>query len=337
FWATAYVSMLIRDSQRIAASYNTTNSNPLGACALSGTSFPTDRRITTRLLGFDTILEHSLDSISSRDFAVQLLGSLSILMSNLSKMAEEVIYWSTYEFRTIEVDDSFTHGSSIMPQKKNPGMAELIRGKTGQIYGLLVQMLTTLKAIPTGYNRDLQEDKPPLWQAAGLLTSTLSTLEGIISTMTVNKERMRELADKNFSTATELADFLVRTQNRPFRECHRIVGELVGSLIDGGHTLTDTAEVKKILDKMDVHASEEDLHKVLDSKEAVEGHRSIGGTAPEEVRRMIAKYTQETEEQEKGLLNRKAAIDKAYEKTASIIADIIGGKNIKDCDLSMDK
>ncbi|MCP5052603.1 MAG: argininosuccinate lyase [bacterium] len=331
FWATAYVSMFMRDSLRLEESYNTANTNPLGACALSGTSFPTDRRITTRLLGFDSIQENSLDAVSSRDFALQLLVSLSNLMTNLSKMAEEMVYWSTFEFGTIESDDSYAHGSSIMPQKKNSDNAELIRGKAGRIYGLLFQMLTTMKGIPTGYNRDLQEDKPPLWEAARTIIPTLVNMEGIISTMAVNKERMRHLADANFSTATELADYLVKTLNMPFRECHRVVGELVRSLIDGGHTFQDIGEVKKHLHRLGVDASETDLYKVLDSKEAVQSHRSIGGTAPGEVKRMIREYTKELEQHKKNLSNRKTSVENAYNKTMSVVSDIMEGKNINDC------
>ena len=330
FWAIAYISMFMRDLTRLKQSYQMTNINPLGACALSGTSFPIDRKLTSELLGFASVQEHGLDAISSRDFALQLLSTLAILMSNLSKIAEEIIYWSTYEFGTIKVSDAFAMGSSIMPQKKNPGVAELIRGKTGKVYGLLMQLLTNLKATPSGYNRDLQEDKPPIWEATKLVTSTLKAMTAMINTLSINEERMLELTHKNYSLATEIADYLVKTQNRPFRDCHRLVGQLVSQLIEAGTTFEDIDKTKKILSELEVELSSEELQNILSPQKAVETHRSLGGTAPDEVKRMIEENKLKLEAHERELLERKSVIEQAYKKTASIVANILSGKGIEE-------
>ena len=330
FWATAYFSMLMRDLTRLRHAYQTTNINPLGACALSGTTFPTDRRMTTALLGFDDIQEHSLDAVSSRDFAVELLGALAILVSNLSRIAEEIVYWSTYEFRTVQVADAFAMGSSIMPQKKNPCVAELIRGRTGRIYGLLVQSLTSLKGIPSGYNRDLQEDKPPLWDAADGVVSTLRALRGMITTLEVDQRRMRDLTHKNFSLATELADYLVRVQDRPFRECHHIVGQVVARLIQDGKTFEDIPATVEALRAFGVETPAEELRAVLAPERAVERHRSIGGTAPTEVERMIKDGHRRLDSYERDLSERRNAVARASTRTAAVVSDVLHGRPVAD-------
>ncbi|MBI1926279.1 argininosuccinate lyase, partial [Candidatus Poribacteria bacterium] len=199
FWATAYVSMFTRDLRRLDAAYEIVNLNPLGACALAGTSFPIDRHLTTKLLGFDNVHEHALDVISSRDFIAETLCALALLMANLSRLAEEVVYWTTYEFGMAVLDDAYALGSSIMPQKKNPDIAELIRGRTGRIYAALMDVLTNLKGLPMGYNRDLQEDKPPLWDAFDVIQSCVGILPGLLETIDFKTERMEALANANFA------------------------------------------------------------------------------------------------------------------------------------------
>ena len=237
FWATAYVSMFLRDLKRLDAAYALANMNPLGACAIAGTSFEIDRRLTAKLLGFDAVHEHALDAISSRDFIAETLFSLALLMTNLSRLGEELVYWTTHEFDMAVFDDAYAMGSSIMPQKKNPDIAELVRGRCGRVYGDLLNLLTNLKGLPLGYNRDLQEDKPPLWNAFDVVQSCLGILPGLLETIRFKTDRMSELCDANFATATELANYLAREHGIAFRECHEIVGGVVGDLAEKGDDL----------------------------------------------------------------------------------------------------
>lgn len=325
YWAAAYASMFRRDMARLSHAYQTTDINPLGACALAGTSFPTDRQLTTELLGFKAVLDNGLDAVSSRDFAIEFLSALAILMSNTSKIAEELVYWSTYEFGLVEVADGYAMGSSIMPQKKNPCVAELIRGKTGRIYGTLMEMLTIMKGIPTGYNRDLQQDKPPVWEAAAVAIATLRTLNGLLSSLRFKKERMRELAQKNFAMATELADFLVRSQSLPFRECHRIVGETVGQLYRSGRTFDDIDATVEILAAVGVTVSAADLVKVIDPVASVNSHTSLGGTATSEVKRMIRDERRLLDAHRRDMATRQERIDSAYRRTGAIAGAVIDG------------
>ena len=224
--------MFLRDQKRLQSAYALANTNPLGACALAGTTFPIDRELTTKLLGFDAPHEHALDVISSRDFIAETLFALSLVMANLSRISEELIYWTTYEFGMAVLDDAYSFGSSIMPQKKNPDIAELTRGRTGRVYGALLDLLTNLKGLPMGYNRDFQEDKPPLWEAFDVAKACLGLLPELLKTTDFKTERMAELANANFATATELANYLVKEHQISFRECHEIVGWLVGELVE---------------------------------------------------------------------------------------------------------
>lgn len=330
YWATAYVGMFRRDLTRLSQAYRSTDINPLGACALAGTSFPTDRRLTTELLGFAEVQENGLDAISSRDFGLEFLSTLTILVSNISKMAEEIVYWSTHEFGLVDVADGYAMGSSIMPQKKNPCVAELIRGKTGKVYGRLVELLTMMKGIPTGYNRDLQEDKPPIWEAAASATSTVCTLNGLLSTLRFNEDRMRELAHKNFALATEVADYLVKTQNMPFRECHRVVGDAVGRLYRKGLTFEDAGETARALAAAGATVTAEELAPVLDPMVSVNSHTSLGGTAPAEVRRMIQVECEWLERHRKHINERRERVQSAFQRTEMISAAVIAGSSVVD-------
>lgn len=326
FWATAYVSMFMRDLRRLDAAYSCVNTNPLGACALAGTSFATDRRLITKLLGFDQTHEHALDVISSRDFIAETLSALAILMSNLSKIAEEMVYWSTYEFRMVTIHDSYASGSSIMPQKKNPGIAELTRGRTGKVYGALIELLTNLKGLPMGYNRDLQEDKPPLWRALDLTQSCLVVLAGMLSTAEFKTDRMAELAGANFATATELANFLVSEHDIPFRRCHEIVGGVVGDLIEKGLTFNDLEETQELLTERDVELDLQTLEEILDPKFAVKKNQSYGGTSPAEVKRMSAKFASKLEKIEKDSESKHKQIEDAKKLTGKIVENVLSGE-----------
>jgi len=324
FWATAYVSMLVRDIERLDAAYAHVDSSPLGSCALAGTSFDIDRRLTARLLGFKSVHEHSLDVISSRDFMAETLCALAILMANISKLAEELVYWSTYEFGILELDDSYTAGSSIMPQKKNPCVAELARGRTGRVYGSLMQILTMMKGIPMGYNRDLQEDKPPLWSAFDVVEDTLEVMAGMVETMKVNKERLAELSGANFTTATELANHLVREKGLTFRQCHHIVGSLVGELARQGKTFMDFDEVHAILLKHGVDVGFDEMRLVFDPKRNIHTYRSQGSTSPREVSRMIKAFrtqvatsAKRTDAQAMRISSARAATDRAIRRALS--------------------
>lgn len=281
----AYFSMLERDKERFIESVKRINISPLGAGALAGTTFPIDRHLSAELLGFEGIYENSLDAVSDRDFILEFLSDSSILMMHLSRLSEEIILWSSQEFRFIELDDSFATGSSIMPQKKNPDMAELIRGKTGRVYGNLMGLLTVLKGLPLAYNKDMQEDKEGMFDTVKTVTGSLKIFAGMIRTMTVNKQHMEKATKTDFSNATELADYL-SDKGVPFREAHEIVGKLVLTCVKQGCFLGDLplAEYKEAHPLFD-----EDIYVVLDPVTAVKRRNSAGGTGFKQVSIAIEK------------------------------------------------
>lgn len=316
FWASAYVSMFLRDQKRLTAAYKLTNTNPLGACALAGTTFPIDRQLTTKLLGFDKPHEHALDVISSRDFIAETLFALSMVMANLSRLSEEIIYWTTYEFGMAALDDAYSSGSSIMPQKKNADIAELTRGRTGRVYGALMDLLTNLKGLPLGYNRDFQEDKPPLWEAFDIVNDCLEILPNLLNTTEFKTERMAELVNANFATATELANYLVKEHKITFRESHEIVGWLVGELVKQELTFSNWDETQRLLIQKDVDISIPQLQQILDPTLALHNNQSLGGTSPKEVTRMIDCFENQLDEIAKEISKYQTKIDDAYKKTA---------------------
>lgn len=329
FWASAYVSGFLRDLDRLDFAYKNVNSNPLGACALAGSSFEIDRNFTAQLLGFDSVHEHALDVISSRDFMVETLSGLAIIMSELSKISTEIVYWSSFEFGMLELDDSYSSGSSIMPQKKNPCVSELVRGRTSSVYSALMRLLTTLKGLPMGYNRDLQEDKPPLWEAFDVVQASLSITAGAIESAKFNSERMLELVNANFSTATELANFLVRRKEMPFRESHRIVGEVISELIKSNKNFSDVNETKELLKKRNVDLTLDEISSILDPKQAVLNNKSLGGTSPEEVRRMLSGFSLKISEHESGLAAKRDKIELAKKRTDEVVQLILKGNSLE--------
>ncbi len=275
----AYFWMLQRDKERYEDSLKRINISPLGAGALAGTTFPIDRSYTASLLDFDGIYENSLDAVSDRDFILEFLSSSSILMMHMSRFCEELILWSSQEFQFIEMSDKYATGSSIMPQKKNPDMAELIRGKTGRVYGHLMSLLTIMKGLPLAYNKDLQEDKEGMFDAVKTVKGCLTILAGMIETMTVNSAKMKIAVRQDFSNATELADYLA-AKGIPFRQAHEIVGRLVLLCIQQGIYLLDLPlETYKEV----CPVFEEDLYNVLDPYTAVQRRNSAGGTGFEQV------------------------------------------------------
>jgi argininosuccinate lyase len=279
----AYVEMFQRDSERFRDCLTRTDVCPLGACALAGTSLPTDRAYTAKLLGFRSVSGNSIDSVSDRDFALEFLSCSAITMMHLSRLAEELILWSTGEFGFIEISDRFTTGSSIMPQKKNPDVAELMRGKTGRVYGNLMALLTLMKGLPLAYNRDMQEDKLPVFDSAETLRACLGVLHEMMQDVKFNVRRMKDTAGEGYSTATDIAEYLVR-KGVPFREAHEITGRIVLSCISRNIPLTGLSvkELRAFSPKIS-----RDVIAVLDPVSSVRARSSFGGTSPSEVKRQI--------------------------------------------------
>jgi argininosuccinate lyase len=271
----AYFEMFQRDRDRLSDCLQRVNVLPLGAAALAGTSFPIDPAYTAKLLDFPAVAANSMDAVADRDFLLEFVGALAILAAHLSRLAEEIILWATPEFGFIELPDSFATGSSIMPQKKNPDVAELVRGKTGRVYGALVSLLTLLKGLPLTYNRDLQEDKPPLFDAADTVQQVLQVLTPMLVAITFRVDRMRVAAAEGFLNATDLADFLA-TKGVPFREAHEIVGRLVRDCQQAGQRLEDLTPEQ--LKRASPHLTSE-AQKYLSLEACVERRKSPGGTS----------------------------------------------------------
>lgn len=281
----AYFEMFQRDFERFEFNKKHTDYLPLGAAALAGTTFPIDREYTASLLNFDEVYHNSLDAVSDRDFALEFLSNSAILIQHLSRMAEELITWSTYEFNYVELGDDFSTGSSIMPQKKNPDFAELIRGKTGRVYGNLTRLLTIMKGIPLAYNKDMQEDKEPVFDSFDTILGSLHIFTGMLSDLTVKEENMSKATENDFSNATELADYLA-TKGIPFRQAHAIVGELVLKGINEGRVLNEMPleELQKASPKI-----EEDVYEALKPLTAVMRRTSLGGTSIENIEKEIVR------------------------------------------------
>ena len=280
----AYAMMLLRDVDRLADCRKRINVSPIGCCALAGTPFKTDRAFEAEQLGFDGANENSLDGVSDRDFVIELVGCLSVVMMHLSRLAEETVLWSSAEFDFIRLDDKFTTGSSIMPQKKNPDMAELVRGKTGRVYGDLIAVLTVMKGLPLAYNKDMQEDKEQVFDACDTVKVCLDVFARMVKTMTVNAEKMKEAAQKGFINATDLADYLVG-KGVPFRTAYKVAGQAVEVCIKE-NCVFETLPLEKykaLCDKFD-----EDVYKAVDLENCVTKRISYGGTSPESVKKQIA-------------------------------------------------
>ena len=279
----AYFQMFQRDVERFQFNMKHTDVSPLGAAALAGTTFPIDRKLAADLLGFDHPYANSLDAVSDRDFALEFLSNASILMVHLSRLCEELIYWCSYEFGYIELADQYSTGSSIMPQKKNPDMAELIRGKAGRIFGDLTGLLTVMKGLPLAYNKDMQEDKEGVFDAVKTIVPSLQVMVGMIKTLHVNKDKMEHATHHDFANATELADYLA-TKGIPFRQAHEIVGELVLTGLKTGTNLADIPleQYQKINPQITA-----DVYTVLNSHTAVARRHSLGGTGFDQVKQQI--------------------------------------------------
>ncbi len=280
----AYAMMLKRDIGRLTDCAARMNYSPLGSCALAGTTYPTNRRMVADALGFSGVTENSLDGVSDRDFCVELLSALSLIMMHLSRFSEEIILWSSWEFRFVELDDAYTTGSSIMPQKKNSDMAELVRGKTGRVYGDLMGTLTMLKGLPLAYNKDMQEDKESVFDAVDTVKMCLAVFAPMIRTMRVKKENLYAAAQKGFLNATDLADYLTK-KGMPFRTAYKAVGQLVGKCVAEGKTLESlTMEEYRAVSEL----FEEDLYEEISLETCVRKRISEGGTGYASVEAQIA-------------------------------------------------
>lgn len=280
----AYAQMFLRDISRVEDAAERMNYSPLGSCALAGTTYPTDRMCVANALDMNGICENSLDGVSDRDFAVELANACSLIMMHLSRFSEEIILWSSWEFKFIELDDAYSTGSSIMPQKKNPDIAELVRGKTGRVYGNLVTLLTMLKGLPLAYNKDMQEDKEAVFDSVDTVKQCISIFAPMLQTMTVIEKNMLEAAAKGFINATDVADYLTK-KGVPFRTAYKISGTLVAYCIDKG-TVLEKLSLDEFKSFSDIF--EEDIYDAINLENCTFRRNSEGGTAVESVEKQIA-------------------------------------------------
>ncbi|MEM9097040.1 MAG: argininosuccinate lyase [Pseudomonadota bacterium] len=286
----AYAEMFGRDRARLADARARLNQCPLGAAALAGTSFPIDREMTAAALGFDGPTRNSMDSVSDRDFVMEFLGAATICATHMSRLAEELVIWSSAQFRFVELSDKFTTGSSIMPQKKNPDAAELIRAKVGRILGANVALTMTMKGLPLTFSKDMQEDKEPLFDAADSLALALAAMAGMVADMVPNAERLRAAAGAGFSTATDLADWLVRVLGMPFRDAHHVTGRIVQLADEQGLDLADLPlEAMQAVEPKITQA----IFDVLSVEASTQSRTSLGGTAPQNVRAEVQRWREE--------------------------------------------
>lgn len=305
----AYVAMWQRDFLRLKQSWQEVNICPLGAGALAGSGFPLNRAFSATLLGFDTCYQNSMDAVSNRDFALSLLSNIALCGQHLSRLAEELVLWNSQEFNFISFDDAFCTGSSMMPQKKNPDIPELIRGKTGRLYGNLVSLLTTLKALPLSYNKDLQEDKMPLFDSVNTITESLGILPSLLSSISFNVTKMEAAIEEDFSEATFIADFLVMKQI-PFRVAHEIVGKMVKCCLENNQALSNLS--KEELETF--HPALKSLPP-LNLEHVLEHHQVMGGTAKNQVLNQIQSLSAELNQQKTWIDNK----DKLLEKTTAAL------------------
>ncbi|MHA1143942.1 MAG: argininosuccinate lyase [Candidatus Helarchaeota archaeon] len=315
FWCVSNADGLMRVLDRLDEVYKRVNQNPLGAGALAGVSWPIDRQLTTKLLGFDGIQENALDVVSSRgEISAEIVFVLTLLMNHLSKIANDLILWSTHEFGMITFDDSYATGSSIMPQKKNPDVCEIMRAKASKVGGWLYQIINVLKGMPMGYNRDFQETKGPTMLALDVAKDSTKILQGVIKTISINEKRMLELAGANFTTATDLIDLLMKKTGVSFRTSHEMVGKIVNECVKQNITPSKLtfSVIKPILEKkgkLNIIIDDKEIQEILDPREAIKKKAHVGGTAPQEVKRMISERKNKILEFKERNLSKKDKIN----------------------------
>lgn len=322
FWLSDYIAHFMRDLERLKRAYDCTDLNPLGAGAIAGSSYPVDRALTSDLLGFQRIQESCMDAVSNRDYFLEVSSSLNIFYNKLSRLAEEFIIWCSYEFSSITLDDGFAMGSSMMPQKKNPGMLELMRGRAGRVQGLNQAAFTMMKGLHSGYNRDFHEDKEITVALFDILNRVTEVLPPLIQTTKFNLDRMSSLATKNFSAATEVANFLVRDHNVPFRQAHHIVGSLVGKLYRAGKNFDDFDTCKQHMVESGIKISDQDLKNALDPKHVMMAYKSFGGTAPEPTKHYLDGVGKSLQKLKQEVLADKARMENAHNATKKIASEI---------------
>jgi argininosuccinate lyase len=337
YWLSHYSSHLLRDLIRLKHAYDITDENPLGGGAIAGTSFPIDRLLTTKLLGFQKVHEHGLDATSSRDFMLDVCNAAATLNILWSRLAEELILYSSYEFRTVSLDDGFAMGSSMMPQKKNPGTLELLRGRAGRTTGLLTAAHTMLKGLPHAYNRDFHEDKEILVAMLDLVNAATQIIPALVKTTTFNLERMAQLPFENFSTATELANYLVAKHKVPFRQAHHIVGTLVGELVRKGQNFKSFEVCRDHLKKSQISAPDAEIRAVLDPKPVMQSYNSLGGTGPKSVQNMLDRMQASLQQHKEVLKRDESRVSSAYEASRRLATDAVNWKSADDIRIALDR
>ena len=329
-YLTAYADAHLRDFQRLMECYARVNRNPLGAGPVGGTSIGIDRRRTTELLGFDGLVENSIDATSGRDWAVEAAATYAILMSSLSRAAADLIQWSTVEFGYVELADEYASSSSIMPQKKNPSTLELVRGKSGEVYGALMELLTMVKGVPSGYYQDLQGTKPPLWRCFDTVSTCLEVMAGIVSTLKVKEKRMREVAEEGLTAAVDLTESLVESKGLSFREAYRLIATLVRETLERGLRLQDLkpAEVAeaslRVLGKR-VEVDEAFIEDATDPRSSLLRRRSQGGPQPGEVEMRIRERRRQLDENRAHLEERRSAVAASKRLLMEIVEGYLSG------------
>jgi argininosuccinate lyase len=324
----SYYDAFNRDLERLSQAYDKTNINPLGASALAGTTMDIDREYTAELLGFDNVLENTIDAVSNRDFMLEVGSCIAIIMSSLSRMAEDYILWSTPQYGLIELDDQFADTSTAMPQKKNASLFEMVRGKSGTSIGTLMQLFSTMKGLPTGYNQDLQELKSSVWKLIDIAKSSIDMSTPMIKTATVNKDKMLKNASKNYVTAIDLAEYLTQQSNISFREAHFLVGHIIRDLISKGIELSsltavDVNQISKSVISKDIYVKDKELKNVLDPVRSVQQRKGIGNPSPKEVAKMIEKRKVSFSTIKHSFVTKKTKTDNAKKNHCKIIDRIL--------------
>lgn len=327
----AYHNSLQRDSDRLEGAYGRLNLSPLGSAALASTSIKIDREFTSRLLGFDGLLENSMDAVSSRDFAIEIISNLVLIMTNLSRIAEELVLWSSTEFGILEISDGYASTSSIMPQKKNAVVAELVRGKTSTVYGDMMASVSIMKSLPYSYNIDMQQLTPHLWSSCEITLASIIEVNGMIEEAVFKVDRLAELLEDKFMMATDLADYLVIKQDLPFRSAHLIVGSLVRKSVDkkmkfGDVILKDLSNTAKQFGFKNVSITRLEVDRLLDPKTSIESKITVGGPSSGMVLKMIKSGKKNLEMNKAWILSRIKNLKVAEKELEQNISDVIGGE-----------
>ncbi len=327
----AYHDALQRDSRRLIEAYSRVNLSPLGAVALASTGVKIDRELTRRLLGFDGLVENSIDAVSSRDFAVEVISDLALTMTDLSRIAEEMVLWSSSEFGVVEISDGYASTSSVMPQKKNAVVAELIRGKTSTVYGDLMAAISLTKALPYSYNIDLQQLTPHIWSACSIALSTIQVLEGMLQEVVFDKERLRKLLEEGAVAATDLADYLAVEHSIPFRTAHALVGGLVRRSVDEKRAfrnviLEDLAGAAKDIAGVEVIIAPSEVDRILDPERSVESRTADGSPSGVAVKKMIVNGKKGVKEAKEWASERRRMLEAAEQELARTTDELMGGE-----------